>query len=134
MVMRDKIAKINYECCTGLPWESANEHERKGAYAHADEILALFISNPFWKDIDRNLPSLEGIVVVNECKHHDSLGRNIINRTAKYPCCNGTGTITRQAEWGDIPNGLIQNGIECLTDNAFIPKTKSGGRLKVKKP
>jgi hypothetical protein len=73
-----------------------------------DQILALF-------------PSLEGIEHVGLC--HEGC-----------PFCNGTGTISRQAEWGDIPNGLIQNGIECLTDNAFIPKTKSGGRLKVKKP
>jgi hypothetical protein len=135
--MRDKIAKINYECCTGLPWESANEHERKGAYDHADEILDLFISNPFWKDIDRNIPSLDGIVVVNECKHHDSLGRNIINRTAKYPCCNGTGTITRQAtieefiEWGInlLKTAEHSFGYETFKSISELPE---GGRLRVK--
>ena len=121
--MREKIALLFLEFGNAcFSQGSINEWD------YADQILALFISNPFWKDIDRNLPSLEGIVVVNECKHHDSLGRNIINRTAKYPCCNGTGTITRQAEWRDL-----KIHTEAATEGLFVIVPKSGGRLRVKK-
>ena len=99
--MKDEIAKINCECCTGLPWESTNEHERKGAYAHADQILALF-------------PSLEGIEHVGLC--HEGC-----------PFCNGTGTITRQAEWGDID---IEEMVTFLQGIDW--EGKRGGRLRVK--
>jgi DnaJ-class molecular chaperone len=82
------------------------------------------------KSIKDQLPSLEGIVVEEECPK--CWGSNdCVDAACKT--CQGTGTITRQAEWGDIPEGLIQDGIKCISDNAFIPKTKSGGRLKVKK-
>jgi hypothetical protein len=130
--MKDKIAEIIGQARVNsiLGLSAGTSEDVKPNDYYADQILALLISNPLWKDIDRNIPSLDGIVVVNECKHHDSLGRNIINRTAKYPCCNGTGEITRQAEWGDID---VKRFITLVTEFATshvlkneLLKTKSG--------
>jgi hypothetical protein len=64
----------------------------------ADQILALFISNPFWKDIDRNIPSLEGIEHVEKCDYC----KDWTKISANCPYCHGTGEITRQAEWGEV--------------------------------
>jgi len=118
----------------------------------ADQILALFISNPFWKDIDRNIPSLEGIEHVEKCDYC----KDWTKISANCPYCHGTGEITRQAEWGDIDVrnninecGFILDRVEKLKSQlGYVGEdwleditkavlqmltTKSGGRLKEKK-
>jgi len=128
--MRDKIAKINYECCTGLPWESANEHERKGAYAHADEILALLQEEDLFhtglaqgykqgQNDCIQLPSLEGIEHVEKCDYC----KDWTKISANCPYCHGTGEITRQAEWVDIEINEYYN--------MFLLESKTG-RLRLK--
>jgi hypothetical protein len=82
-----------------------------------EQILALF-------------PSLEGIEHVEECPYAHPFREEFL-----VPClkCNGTGTITRQAEWGDIDVKAMIRDI-LFTKNYFPSlSTKSGGRLRMKK-
>ena len=105
----------------------------------ADQILALFISNPVWTDIDRNYPSLEGIEVVEKCPvcHNEGWNRVTQDENADYimpECiCHGTGEITRQAEWGDIDVvGILKEVSYYEYEDDALLATKSGGRLRVK--
>jgi hypothetical protein len=103
----------------------------------SDQILALF-------------PSLEGIEVVEKCKHPTTI-RDLGNGRKAYdvhsivncPHCHGTGTITRPAQWWEVMEftQYAMNGIgtwrfnriewdEKANCNYFI--LASGGRLGVK--
>ena len=141
--MRDKIATIiqrQQEIAVKVdsvwainPWELA------------DQILSL---------ISQEL--LKGVMVEKECQYNDHLlcGANEKGIGDCYhpdiPTCHGTGTISRQAEWGDISDlkdklklleqyaehlkevGKIM-GISAETNNLdFMFTTKSGGRLVIK--
>ena len=98
------------------------------------------------KSIKDKLPSLEGIMVVEKCEHRiEKIGELCNPLTGKCPLCNETGTITRQAEWGDIDIKKLINAANRLLDYKFPREepydfldllknaltTKSGGRLRV---
>jgi DnaJ-class molecular chaperone len=91
------------------------------------------------------LPSLEGIMVEEKCPDtcHYRDGHWWNNK--QCPTCQGAGTITRQAEWGEVMELVVYSlrkiDIETMgkmkreevdkNDNIqFI--LKSGGRLRVK--
>jgi hypothetical protein len=79
----------------------------------ADQILAL-------------LTSLEGIKVVEKCPYCGG-------KTCPCNRCNNQGTITRQAEWGDIEAcGIRVNSILKDFVNTHYLLTKSGGRLSIR--
>ena len=107
-----------------------------------DQILALFTSNPMWKDIDRSFPSLDGIVVDERCKVPDyklacpSNCHDCENLTGEVNAweCATEGTITRQAEWKEVIEWIketleIAEGHEMYE---FVGVMKSGGRLKIR--
>jgi hypothetical protein len=109
------------------------------------------------------LPSLKGIEVVEKCLNDEGVITPWISSTPEgCPLCKGTGTITRQAEWGDIDFTIVdllqiitdlQDNSDCSLDHhgycqehswltkglcpqfriSKILTTKSGGRLRVKK-
>ena len=133
--MRDKIAEIVKDCLF-----RAGDKE-KASYVTADKILSLLISNPLWKDIDRNIPSLEGIMVEKECECHQL--RIEKNPFLECKLCDSTGIITRQATIEDIWDirelimhlDHIANHSECSMSKDWAKSalyTKSGGRLVIK--
>jgi len=132
--MRDKIIEMikHYD---QIDWNISCVGPSKYLEVLADQILALFISNPFWKDIDRNIPSLEGIEHVEKCDYC----KDWTKISANCPYCHGTGEITRQAEWGEVmemvmycfnPGQIKLFDIDRNGNIQFI--LKSGGRLRVK--
>ena len=109
---------------------------------YADQILALFK-----EQIDRlvqqnnlltaQLPSLGGIDHVEKCivcagsGEVDDGGSEFRDREF-YPCinCNGTGTISRSAKWGDIEIKIAYTGDVVLLDTPYL-ESKTGS-LRVK--
>ena len=136
--MRDKIAEIIADIFLGEP--------KAYSIKAADSILALF-------------PSLEGIVVEEECKNCNGNGHFIDSteggidvicgvcplKDPKQFDLGGTGVITRPAEWVDFDLFRMINILHPMSETQYIKDnihfhkglnlvltSKSGGRLRVK--
>lgn len=111
--MREKIAEIINQLFT---------REQQSMEVAVDKILSL-------------LPSLDGIVVEEECGHLNYvIGEGSI--VSQCPDCKSIGTITRQAEWGDVPIREILEIIQKMKDypaTNYVPTLiRLVGRLSVK--
>ena len=138
--MRDKIIEMikHYD---QIDWNISCVGPSEYLEVLADQILALLQEEDLFhtglaqgykqgQNDCIQLPSLEGIEHVEECPYAHPFREEFL-----VPClkCNGTGTITRQAEWGDIDVKAMIRDI-LFTKNYFPSlSTKSGGRLRMKK-
>lgn len=115
--MRKKIGEIKNLCV--LVFQTCMDKE------------TLELAKKVW-NTEYEFPSLDGIVVEEECKEclnglqfEDS--GNVVPFGHSCDKCLGTGTITRQAEWGDVK-------IVATNDDDRMPvlACKEVGRLRVK--